>query len=81
MALAETWLDDVRNALQTLGGEAHLLDIYDTVSHARQQRGAHFKNCAPSVLSQLRENSQRKGRNIFERVGPAMLRRWRLKGL
>jgi hypothetical protein len=75
-----TWVDDVRDALRALGGEAHLSAIYAKVLGARMQRGeAVFAEYQGWVRNQLRQNSHRKGLDIFEHVGPAKSGGWKLK--
>ena len=74
----KTWLDDVRDALLALGGEAHLSDIYESVLQARKTRGATVDNYRSAVGIRLQQNAYHRGRHLFEHVGPPRSGRWKL---
>lgn len=52
-----TWDDDIRTALQQLGGRAHLRDIYPAVKAIRQQAG---RSIPAEWQAAIRETLQRK---------------------
>jgi hypothetical protein len=74
----KTWLDDVRDALLALGGEAHISDIYESVLQARQTRGDTFNNYRTAVAIRLQQNAYHRGRHLFEHGGSSRSGRWKL---
>lgn len=77
----ERWIDDVKNALRRLGGEAHLSKIYIEVNKIRSERNAPIGELEAWVRYTLQQNSRGKGEDTFEPVFPVRERRgiWRLK--
>lgn len=75
------WIEDVKNALIELGGEAKLAQIYEVVRKNRTQRNDTIGRLESWVRNCLQNNSRGKGRDVFEPVYPVELRRgiWRLK--
>lgn len=75
------WIDDVRNALIELGGEAHLSRIYKAVTDYRTKRGDPIGELESWVRHTLEQNSRGSGEDIFEPVYSVEERRgiWRLK--
>ncbi|MBU1767127.1 MAG: hypothetical protein KJ648_03360 [Candidatus Omnitrophica bacterium] len=74
------WIDDVKNALVALGGEAHLSQIYEIVEKNRSKRGDTMGKLKSWVRNTLQQNSREKGKNIFKSVYPVEMRKgiWRL---
>ena len=74
------WWKDVRNALEELGGRAHLSQIYRKVYCRRKNRkdtlGDNYKEW---IRNALQENSRGKGHDTFEpvKIGSGI---WKLKG-
>jgi uncharacterized protein YegL len=79
--MKDRWIDDVRMALEELGGQAHLNQIYPKVRVIREKKGAPIGKLEEWVRNTLQQNSREKGHNIFEPVYPVEERRgiWRLK--
>jgi hypothetical protein len=75
----ETWKHDVFDAIRDLGGQGHLSEIYLKVLLARNRRGEVIDGYQEWVRNELRRNSDRKGRDLFEHVGAPASGIWRLK--
>lgn len=79
MRAGKGWLEDVRDALMSLGREAHLSAIYERVLAYRTARRAPIGEYKAWVRYYLQQNSRGAGQDIFDHIGPAKSGRWRLK--
>jgi len=79
MCATKGWLEDVRDALISLGREAHLSAIYEKVLEYRTARKAPIGEYKAWVRYYLQQNSRGNGRDIFDHVGPPKSGRWRLR--
>ena len=72
------WIDDVKGALEELGGKAHLSKIYPLVEGRRKQRNDSIGQLKAWVRYTLQQNSRGKGYDIFfpVQIGSGI---WRLK--
>jgi hypothetical protein len=62
------WRSDVLEALEELGGEAHLQEIYPIVKRRREQRGDTLGQYEAWIRYELNHNCNGRGNNIYERV-------------
>lgn len=75
-ATKPTWYEDAYKAYQQLGGEADYSDIYPLVKVARLSRGAPWGQGDAWVRNAVQHHADGKGRDLFQKVGPA---RYRIK--
>ena len=60
------WIDDVKQALKSLGGKAHLSKIYGKVREIREQRKSPLGEYEAWVRYTLQQNSRGRGQDLFE---------------
>ena len=72
------WWQDVKIALEELGGQAHLSQIYPIVYGRRNKRKDTLGNYEAWIRNSLQENSRGKGHDVFvpARLGSGV---WKLK--
>lgn len=70
------WVEDVENALKSLGGESRLSQIYEIVKQKREEREDTLGEYEAWVRNALQGNSRGRGRDIFVHVSRGV---WKLK--
>ena len=76
-----SWCADIEQALEELGGEAHLSEIYQKVREIRERKGLPLGQYKAWVRHFLQQNSRGRGRNNFQPKYPVEMRRgiWQLR--